>query len=369
MAPALLEPHQPCLPPRCRPPHPEWQPPQKMPPPFNGDAMHSVDCSQLPGDVLVRGGVRGCSWPSLRLSLKTIEAAGSWHEPFHLSTVVQYPLMISAVVPRPIGACHAPAGGCRWHCRAGWLATLLHRPSTCVRACLLQRLFRRRAARGWATWRPSATSMLSLTSEGCLTAPCGAAHCLACWRAPGGEVADGARHGQRCRAFQAARTPAPCSVMCQPQLFAAAPAARRTWPLGLRPAGCAATGARTHLSTCWRRGEGGAGRAGGCTAGVGAGSKGCLRDAAQLQPGRHAAAVPACTSIQPVPQCACESQPASASATAMPRSEFVVNIMSDWFIEAANYCCGAVGRLHLPPCRAEEERTGGGVFCLPAFLL
>lgn len=49
-----------------RPPHPGWQPPQPQPAPFDSDTMHTVDPSQLPADVL-------------------------------------YPLMISAVVPRPIG--------------------------------------------------------------------------------------------------------------------------------------------------------------------------------------------------------------------------------------------------------------------------
>lgn len=40
-----------------RPPHPGWRPPLKMAVPFDGDGMHAVDPSQLPGDVLVRGGV------------------------------------------------------------------------------------------------------------------------------------------------------------------------------------------------------------------------------------------------------------------------------------------------------------------------
>ena len=47
-------------------PHPGWKPPQKQPAPFSGSAMHTVDPSHLAADVL-------------------------------------YPLMISAVVPRPIG--------------------------------------------------------------------------------------------------------------------------------------------------------------------------------------------------------------------------------------------------------------------------
>ena len=52
-------------------PHPDWKPPQKQPAPFGTDEMHTVDPAQLPADVM-------------------------------------YPLVISAVVPRPIGACLPP---------------------------------------------------------------------------------------------------------------------------------------------------------------------------------------------------------------------------------------------------------------------
>ncbi|KAL4444869.1 hypothetical protein ABPG77_003919 [Micractinium sp. CCAP 211/92] len=50
---------------RGPPPHPDWRPPQKQPPPFPGSEMHTVDPAQTTSDVL-------------------------------------YPLIISAVVPRPI---------------------------------------------------------------------------------------------------------------------------------------------------------------------------------------------------------------------------------------------------------------------------
>lgn len=47
-------------------PHPDWLPPRKLPAPFPTEEMRTVDPAQLPADVI-------------------------------------YPLMISAVVPRPIG--------------------------------------------------------------------------------------------------------------------------------------------------------------------------------------------------------------------------------------------------------------------------
>lgn len=72
---------------RGPPPHPDWRPPQKQPLPFPGSEMHTVDPSQTASDVL-------------------------------------YPLIISAVVPRPIGECckgspRAAAGqSCCFH--AAW---------------------------------------------------------------------------------------------------------------------------------------------------------------------------------------------------------------------------------------------------------
>lgn len=107
------------------PPHPGWQPPQKQPAPFEGGAMHTVDPSTTPSDVL-------------------------------------YPLMISAVVPRPIGApAWRPPGGRR-------LARLCSRPECTFHAAALlppagpprasQPLCPRRAPRAWATWPPSPTS-------------------------------------------------------------------------------------------------------------------------------------------------------------------------------------------------------------------
>jgi hypothetical protein len=107
---------------RQPPPHPSWQPPQKLPPPFATNAMHTVDPAQTPSDVL-------------------------------------YPLVISAVVPRPIGAWSTRAGSSRCMQPTATPA-IFHQPTLVVPyvSLPLQRLCPPRAASAWATWLPTLIS-------------------------------------------------------------------------------------------------------------------------------------------------------------------------------------------------------------------
>lgn len=89
---------------RGAPPHPDWRPPQKQPLPFSSSEMHTVDPSQTSSDVL-------------------------------------YPLMISAVVPRPIGECskgspcsRAAAG---LPAKAGEQSSAVQMSPCCVAGCWL----------------------------------------------------------------------------------------------------------------------------------------------------------------------------------------------------------------------------------------
>lgn len=75
-------------------PHPNWLPPQKLPAPFSTDEMRTVDPAQLPADVL-------------------------------------YPLVISAVVPRPIGFVSTQNSQgvgnlAPYSCKPGWCWALQH---------------------------------------------------------------------------------------------------------------------------------------------------------------------------------------------------------------------------------------------------
>lgn len=86
------------------PPHPGWQPPQPQPAPFDSDAMHSVDPSTLAVDVL-------------------------------------YPLVISAVVPRPIAFVSSlGASGDRNLAPYSYFNVLAHDPPTVAIGCCASRL-------------------------------------------------------------------------------------------------------------------------------------------------------------------------------------------------------------------------------------
>ena len=193
---------------RQPPPHPNWQPPQKLPPPFATEAMHTVDPAQTPSDVL-------------------------------------YPLVISAVVPRPIGGWGRLAARCE--CNLLQPSHTLISMACCSWPLPLQPLCQPRAAPAWATWLPTHTSMS--------------------W-----------------------------------------PTAHPTSQSASAPAACAATAGRTAWSTSWTRG-------------------GWVR--LRLRLGWAAA-----------PTCRRRALPACLPAPHFLCSEFVVNIMSEWFVEAANHCCG-----------------------------
>ncbi len=104
--------------------------------PFASDAMHTVDPSQLPGDVLVREMAASqeewtpacrfpvsspCSWAAVI----RLRAAVAW-QPNSLLVPqphLQYPLIISAIVPRPIGGCNVLllCVPLHWMCSFCWI--------------------------------------------------------------------------------------------------------------------------------------------------------------------------------------------------------------------------------------------------------